>query len=367
MRYGEVHPIEDKIDDFDPPESCQPHCIPYDMDNDGVIEPGEELCGEVCGDGDLELGYGHQQATIIEFVIQGGHKFTPLTAVLGANGGFNQGPGTPGTGGAGHFSANRDGPAIDDFIDVGTLDWREEPGQNIALIFPPTFAEIDRLAWEVTGGGMSIDDLTYTVQITNQPPIASAGGPYSALQTGPGPWAPGTVTLDGTGSSDPDGDPLTFLWTAPITIPPVTFDDPTSITPIATFPVGVTAVTLTVTDPSGESHADVATVTIISRTEAIQSIIDDVQALVDAEPPVLGRDAQGLIRKLEQAINRLHWVLLPGEPFTPGNPYNPRAAIRLLQAFIVQVRDFIQEGKLTAAQGQPLIDAAQEIIDSLGG
>ena len=44
-----------------------------------------------------------------------------------------------------------------------------------------------------------------TVVPVNRAPVADAGGPYTGV--------PGvSITFDGTGSSDPDGDPLTFFW-----------------------------------------------------------------------------------------------------------------------------------------------------------
>ena len=52
----------------------------------------------------------------------------------------------------------------------------------------------------------------------NEPPVADASGPYDGLEGSP-------VALDGTGSSDPDGDVLTFSWSDG-----VTFDDATSMT-----------------------------------------------------------------------------------------------------------------------------------------
>jgi hypothetical protein len=83
----------------------------------------------------------------------------------------------------------------------------------------------------------------------NQPPVADAGTDVTAECSGPG----GTeVALDGTGSSDPDGDALTYSWT-----PAFLFDDPTSPTPTGTFSTGVVTVTLTVSDGLEEDVDDV--------------------------------------------------------------------------------------------------------------
>jgi hypothetical protein len=45
----------------------------------------------------------------------------------------------------------------------------------------------------------------------NKPPIANAGGPYTVDCNGNG--GKSTINLDGSKSSDPDNDPLTFSWT----------------------------------------------------------------------------------------------------------------------------------------------------------
>ena len=82
---------------------------------------------------------------------------------------------------------------------------------------------------------------------TNQPPVADVTlSPTLAECTS---LDGAQVTLDGTASSDPDGDLLTFQWSAP----GIVFDDPTSPTPTATFPLGTTTVTLVVNDGTVDS------------------------------------------------------------------------------------------------------------------
>src|SRR5262249_10607435 len=69
----------------------------------------------------------------------------------------------------------------------------------------------------------------FTVFWTNAP-LCDFGGPYPINAT---PVGPTQVQLDGTGSSDPDGDLLTYHWTTDCEN--ATLDDPTSPTPILTF------------------------------------------------------------------------------------------------------------------------------------
>lgn len=88
----------------------------------------------------------------------------------------------------------------------------------------------------------------------NQPPVADAGGPYTVAEGS-------SVTLDGTGSSDPDpGDTLTYAWdldndgvfeTAGATADFAGLDGPASH-----------AVTLQVCDPQAACGTDTATVEV---------------------------------------------------------------------------------------------------------
>jgi hypothetical protein len=73
------------------------------------------------------------------------------------------------------------------------------------------------------------------------PPEANAGTDITAECTGPTTTA---VKLDGSGSSDPEGEPLTYKWSATS----ITFDDDTAQKPTGNFYMGTTTVQLVVFD-----------------------------------------------------------------------------------------------------------------------
>ena len=86
---------------------------------------------------------------------------------------------------------------------------------------------------------------------TNRPPVANAGPDRTVESTG----QLTEVSLDGTASSDPDGNPLTYQWSVPDGSG-ILLDDPTGPTPIGSFPVGSWLLTLTVFDDQGAFDAD---------------------------------------------------------------------------------------------------------------
>jgi len=105
-------------------------------------------------------------------------------------------------------------------------------------------------------GGLSTDVVQVTA--TNGAPVASAGPDVLAPKLTP-------VALDGRGSSDPNGDGISFRWTQ-AGGPSVALSDPTSDVPTFTPTLpGVYTFLLTVDDGDGGIASDVAIVTVWSR------------------------------------------------------------------------------------------------------
>ncbi len=138
----------------------------------------------------------------------------------------------------------------DHFVTV--VGWRDDGGNNQYGCLD-TWAPVASIRWEdfhplTNGDAWGIHSATFFGIISlNNPPVSDAGPNQTVECAG----ATTPVVLDGTGSYDPDGDPLSFMWTAP----GITFDNPASSTPTGSFPLGTTTVTLTVSDGDAEDVA----------------------------------------------------------------------------------------------------------------
>ena len=109
-------------------------------------------------------------------------------------------------------------------------------------------------------------DIAVITVTENQPPIADAGPDQTLEQTS---LQGAMVTLNGTGSSDPDNDTLTYYWNW-------TGGSATGATPTALFPVGNTTVTLIVTDG------------LYNATDTVNIVVqaDKTPPVVDAGPDI---------------------------------------------------------------------------------
>ncbi|MFU8860743.1 MAG: S8 family serine peptidase [Cyclonatronaceae bacterium] len=106
-------------------------------------------------------------------------------------------------------------------------------------------------------------------EIINVPPVADAG----ADQTVECDCFDGAeVTLDGSGSFDDNGDPLTYTWRIGADVIAGPSASPTAN---VTLSLGVHVVTLTVTDPDGLSDTDNVTITIEDTTPPVVTLLGD--------------------------------------------------------------------------------------------
>jgi glucose/arabinose dehydrogenase len=136
-------------------------------------------------------------------------------------------------------------------------DGQPAPGQIQTFVAPasnPVHLETgpDGNLYYVDFGGGTIRRIEYVS--TNRAPTAVAD---ATPTTGA---APLTVSFDGTGSSDPDGDTLSYAWDLD---GDGAFDDSTAAQPTFTYTSqGSYTATLRVTDPDGASDTDSVTITV---------------------------------------------------------------------------------------------------------
>jgi len=159
---------------------------------------------------------------------------------------------------------NRDG----DWTDAGEQVFTSVPvsaGSNsLSLTVPEDAVTGDTYArFRISStGGLSFDGAAsdgevedYMIEITpaNQPPIADIGGPYLVDEGD-------TVTLDGSGSSDPDDNIVSYEWDLDND---GEYDDAVGETTTRVFnDNGIYTVGLKVTDSYGEYDTDTTTVTV---------------------------------------------------------------------------------------------------------
>lgn len=144
-----------------------------------------------------------------------------------------------------------------ELLDGGVVRYRPQRG----------FTGTDRFDYRVEDGRFRSDSATVTVTVTEDPTGPDNREPLATI-TLPATGIEGTsVTADGSASSDPDGDELTFAWDLD---GDGAFDDGTAPTATTTLlDDGPHSVALRVTDPDGATASATATLTVLNSAPTI--------------------------------------------------------------------------------------------------
>jgi hypothetical protein len=139
-------------------------------------------------------------------------------------------------------------------VDLGTYpldgDGQVDLPTNYTNSYPYTFKAL------YSGDGNYAPVVTQLSMLATSPPVANAGPAIKARKGT-------TVTVDGTGSSDPQHEPLTYRWEE-ISGLPATIADKSSAKTAVTLPskAGTVTLRLTVTNAAGLSSTSDVTITV---------------------------------------------------------------------------------------------------------
>ena len=190
----------------------------------------------------------------------------------------------------GDFNIGPDGiPQLLNQTNITNNEWRHgcprwSPDGNQIVYFRAPYGTHDHDIWISNADGSGLVQLTNTPGITdsypdwatvNQPPVADAGSDQTVEQES---YDGTEITLDGSGSTDPDStegtndDIVSFEWYEGMTL----LGNGEVID--YTFPLGEHIVTLVVTDSQGETDNDEVIITVVDTTPPM---IYDVVAAPD--------------------------------------------------------------------------------------
>ena len=190
------------------------------------------------------------------------------------------------------------------------------------------------------------DNLTVTFGSSNNPPIADAG-PDVEIIVGE------AAVLDGTASTDPDGDDLAYAWSltsAPAGSRAALFDASTAISSFKADLAGTYTAQLVVDDGTEAGAPDHVVIAALHPGDAVGSLAEDVSSLMAAG--ALSRSqAASLLKMLDFVRQKID--------------KQPQVALNKLGAFTGHVSGLVEDGILVQEQGEALIVYAQRIAEAI--
>ena len=208
------------------------------------------------------------------------------------------------------------------------FNFREDPANDVNFL-------IFRI--DMTGPGEPLLCVSFVPGPTNRPPVADASGTQPVVISANGTDA--GVLLNGTRSSDPDGNALEYEWyEVGQSMPLGTGEIAAVVLPVGVHPI------LLVVDDAMLSATNAVTVEVITTAEALERLIAQVAATWPRSRPLVATLSAALA-----SVGR-------------GNRVS---AMNQLQAFQNKVR--AQVVPSDPALAATFIQAAQDIIDVLSG
>ena len=186
----------------------------------------------------------------------------------------------------------------------------------------------------------------------NTPPTANAGAGQSVFKNA-------LVTLDGSGSSDPDGDSLTYAWSQ-VSGPAVTLSNPSSVNP--TFPAsgtGTLVFSLVVNDGHGNSSTP-ASVTITVQDRAPTAMAGSNTSVIPGNRYTL--DGSGSSDPDGDAIT-YSWTQTGGTPVTLDTSVAGKATFTApLQPGALQFSLVVSDGQLSSPPSTVMITVTTDPV-----
>ena len=166
-------------------------------------------------------------------------------------------------------------PSFSGFVDNGdgTATLRFFPGFSSAGFYDNLVV----IATDEDDPALSVSEtFSLAVVVGNEPPVAIAGADQTLNYV---TIAATSVALDGTGSSDPEEDPLTYQWSVDGAVVS------TEPAPTIDLPLGTHTITLVVNDGVFDSPADELTVEIVDGTAPVLTLLGDNPLYLEVGTP----------------------------------------------------------------------------------